>query len=73
MCFRYSTVVRTDVTALLCCHLHDSSTLLVWDDSTCSGMPEFAGGVKGEMAVMVRTEGHCKLCGSATLQWSERM
>ena len=34
---------------------------------------EFKGGVKGETVVMVRTEGHCKLYGSATLQWSERM
>ena len=46
---------------------------MVWDDSTCSGMPAFEGGVKGEMVLMVRTEGYCKLCGSATIQWSERM
>ena len=39
MCVRQSTAVGTEGTALICCHIQNSSTMMVWDGRECSGAP----------------------------------
>jgi hypothetical protein len=41
LCVRWSTVVGKEVTALLRCHLQNSSTPVVYDGRACRGMPTF--------------------------------